>query len=135
MDDELERIKERKLQELMRRTGSRITSQPVVAEPVVVTDATFDGFVRGHQLVVVDCWAAWCYPCRMVEPIVRELARDYAGRIIFGKLNVDENPATARRFAIVSIPTLLVIKNGDLVDRIVGALPKSQIESRLATFL
>jgi len=81
--------------------------------------------------VLVDAWAAWCGPCRMIAPIVEELARDMVGRARIAKLNVDENPQTASRFGLRSIPTLLVIKGGREVDRIVGAQPKQEIVRRL----
>ena len=81
--------------------------------------------------MVIDCWAAWCGPCRMVAPIIDELSKDYAGKVVFGKLNVDENPKTAMRFDIMSIPTLLIMKNGEEVDRIIGAVPKQSMEAKL----
>jgi thioredoxin len=84
-------------------------------------------------LVVVDCWAPWCAPCRAIAPVVEQLAKDYRGRVVFGKLNVDENPETQYRFGIMAIPTLLVMKKGQEVDRIVGALPKNELESRIST--
>ena len=102
------------------------------SEPIKVTDATFDAEVlRSPVPALVDCWAPWCGPCRMVSPIVAELARDLAGAIRVGKLNVDENPGVASKFRIMSIPTLLLFKNGKLVDQIVGALPKNAIMERL----
>jgi thioredoxin 1 len=85
--------------------------------------------------MVVDCWAPWCGPCRMVAPIIEELARDYAGKVVFGKLNVDENPQTATRFGIMSIPTMLIMMNGKEIDRIIGALPKHSIEERIRKHL
>ena len=99
--------------------------------PVTVEDSTFDQLVGKYNLMVLDCWAPWCGPCLMVAPIVDELARNYAGKVVFGKLNVDENPQTAGRFSIMSIPTLLIIKNGGEVDRIIGAVPKQVIESSI----
>ena len=100
--------------------------------PVTVTDATFaDQVERSPVPVVVDMWAPWCGPCRMVTPIIEELAAEMAGRIRFAKVNVDENPATASRFSVRSIPTLLVIRDGREVDRIVGAQPKAEIARRL----
>ena len=102
------------------------------AGPLVVTDATFAADVERSPLpVLVDAWAAWCGPCRMIAPAIEELARELAGRVRVAKLNVDENPATASRFDIRSIPTLLVIAGGREVDRIVGAQPKEAIRARL----
>ena len=102
-----------------------------VDKPVDLTDSTFRKFVQEHPFVVVDCWAPWCGPCLWVSPIVEELARDYAGRIAFGKLNVDHNPRVAMEYGIMSIPTLLVFKNGKLVDRIVGAMPRAMLEKKI----
>jgi thioredoxin 2 len=103
-----------------------------IATPVKVTDATFAADVEQSSLpVVVDMWAAWCGPCRMLEPVIAELATELAGHLRFAKLNVDENPSTASRFGVQSIPTLLVLKGGKEVDRIVGAQPKTEIARRL----
>lgn len=108
------------------------TRIPVDPRPVTVTDATFPAEVeRSTQPVVVDMWAAWCGPCRMISPVIDELATEMAGRVRFAKLNVDENPATAERFRVRSLPTLLVFKDGREVDRIVGVQPKSEIARRL----
>lgn len=99
-----------------------------------VTDETFDAFVKGSPAVVVDCWAAWCAPCRFLSPVVEELAREH-GEVSFGKLNVDENQEVPVRFGIMSIPTLLYFKDGSLVDKTIGALPKEAIENRLKRIL
>ena len=105
----------------------------VSAAPVKVTDATFAAEVEQSPLpVVVDMWAAWCGPCRMLEPVIEELAAEMAGRVRFAKLNVEENPGTAARFNVRSIPTLLVLQAGREIDRIVGAQPKAEIARRLA---
>jgi thioredoxin 2 len=101
-------------------------------KPVTVTDATFAAEVeRSPLLVLLDLWAPWCGPCRMVAPVIDELASEMAGRVRFAKLNVDENPATAARFHVNNIPTLLVLKGGQEVDRIVGLQPKAGIAQRL----
>jgi len=100
--------------------------------PVAVTDATFAAEVERSPLpVLVDAWAAWCGPCRMIAPVIDELASELAGRVKVAKLNVDENPAMASRFGLRSIPTLLVIKGGREVDRLIGVQPKQEILSRL----
>jgi thioredoxin 1 len=104
-------------------------------EVLELTDASFDAAVSEHALLVVDCWAVWCGPCRMVAPVIEELARDYAGRATFGKLDVDKNPATARRFQIQSIPTILVFKNGRLVDQKLGAMPRAMLEPAIVKHL
>jgi thioredoxin 1 len=126
-DAELAAIRARLRDELV----ARATARPAVGHPVVLEDATFDAFVAEHGLVVVDCWAPWCGPCRIVDPIVEELAREWAGRVAFGKLDVDENPRVSRAFDVMSIPTLLVFRGARLVDAIVGALPKPALVARI----
>ena len=105
-----------------------------VSAPIVVTDADFDQIARKYPLIVIDCWAEWCGPCRVIAPVIEELASEHAGKIVFGKLNVDENPETAQKFGIMGIPTLLIMKDGAEVDRIVGAAPKLLIENKLKKY-
>jgi thioredoxin 2 len=103
-------------------------------EPLIVTDETFqrDVLQTSGRPVLLDCWAPWCGPCRMIAPIVEQLAAESQGRYRIVKLNVDENPQTAAKFQIQSIPTMLIFKDGKLVDRIIGAQPKRSIAARLA---
>lgn len=103
--------------------------------PVELTDETFVDVIQKYPLVVVDCWAEWCAPCRMIAPVVEELARDYEGRIVFGKLNVDSSMRTAQKYGIMSIPTLLVFKNGVLANQLVGAMPRNMLEPQIARYL
>jgi thioredoxin 1 len=124
--DELEEIRAKKMRKLMSEM-----STPNIDKPIVVSDRNFDQTVKAYPLVVVDCWAAWCAPCRAIAPVVEQLAKEYSGKVVFGKLNVDENPETQQRFDIMAIPTLLVMKNSKEVDRIVGALPKGQLEAKI----
>ncbi len=133
-DEELEKIKQAKLEEMARRVVQN-SEKPASDKPIEVTDATFKETIQNHSLVVVDCWAPWCAPCHMVAPIIEEMARDYAGKILFGKLNVDENREIAMQYEIMGIPTLLVFKNGQLVDRIVGAMPRQMLEPKMTRYL
>jgi thioredoxin 2 len=106
------------------------------AKPVEVTDDSFSREVLAADLsVLVDCWAPWCGPCRKLGPIIEELAADYVGGVKIAKLNVDENPATAAQYGIHSIPTMLLFKDGKLVNRLVGALPKEEIEKNLLSII
>ena len=116
------------------RSPLNVLSAPGV--PVDVTDQTFNHEVISHPgLVLVDCWAPWCGPCKMIAPVLEQLAEEYKGRVKIAKLNVDENPATSSNYAIQSIPTMLIFKNGDQVNKLVGALPKQEIERQLAALL
>jgi thioredoxin 1 len=136
-DRELEEIKQRKLKKMLRTSSEKDqkTKESISNEPVQVTDTTFTDFIQGHALAVIDCWAPWCFPCRMVSPILEEMARDYAGKVFFGKLNVDENRAVAMQYQTLAIPTILVFKSGKLVDRIVGAMPRRLLEPRITRHL
>jgi thioredoxin 1 len=127
--DELEQIREKKIRELKVRM-----STPAIDKPIVVSDRNFDQTTKSYPLLVVDCWAAWCAPCRAIAPIVEELAKEYSGKVVFGKLNVDENPETTNKFGVMAIPTLLVMKEGKEVDRIVGIVPKSQLEAKVNSY-
>ena len=135
-EEELKRIRQRKLRQLMKKaseTEKKGKSDP--NKPVEVTDATFKEVIQNHPLVVVDCWAPWCTPCHMVAPVIEEMARDYAGRILFGKLNVDVNQEVAMQYRIMSIPTLLVFKNGKLADRVIGAMPRKMLEPKITRYM
>ncbi len=131
-DPELEAIRARKLQELMKPSPSPSSAAPASSgKPILLTDATFEAEVRKPGVILVDFWAAWCGPCLRVAPTLEAIARDNASVMRLGKLNVDENPRTAQRFQVMSIPTMLVFKDGKLVDGIVGAVPRAQIEAVL----
>jgi thioredoxin 1 len=130
-----ERLKKERKDLKERPKASREKVKSASNEPVDLTDATFAEAVQNHPLVVVDCWAPWCHPCLYVSPIVEEMARDYAGKIFFGKLNVDENREVSTQYGIMSIPTLLVFKNGRLVDQIIGAMPREKLEPKITHHL
>ena len=115
------------------RCGERLSASGQDSKPVTITDQTFEREVvqaKGRP-VLVDCWAPWCGPCRMIGPILDQLAAESAGRYRIAKLNVDENPQTSARFKIASIPTMLIFKDGQLIDRLIGAQPKHVIAEHL----
>jgi thioredoxin 1 len=134
--DELEEIKKRKLEQLKKQyiNGGKNMAENLPDTPLKITDADIEDNIKKYETIVIDCWAPWCGPCRMVHPIIEELAKEMQGKIVFGKLNVDENPMTSAKHQIMSIPTLLVFKNGNLVDRIVGAIPKEMLKERIEKF-
>ncbi len=105
------------------------------AGPVVFSDQNFDSLVNSPMPVLVDCWAPWCGPCRMIGPVIEQLAKEFGGQAVIGKLNVDENPLTSQKYGIRSIPTLLFFKNGQLADTLVGAVPGEQIRQKLLSLL
>lgn len=104
--------------------------------PKTITDANFDQEVLKSEIpVLVDFWAEWCYPCKMVAPVVEEISKEYAGKIKVGKLDTDQNQYTAMQYGISGIPTLLIFQNGEIVDRIVGAVPKQNITQKLNYYI
>ena len=96
-------------------------------EPFHVTDANFEETVKKNNVVFIDFWASWCGPCRALAPTIQELAKEYSGKVLVGKLDVDANPSTAERFHVFSIPTMILFKNGSEIERLVGLCPKSRI--------
>lgn len=103
--------------------------------PVVLSASNFDEAIKKYPFLVIDCWAEWCAPCLMVHPIIENLAKKYKGEITFAKLNIDQNKEIAARFRIMSIPTLLIFRNGQNIDTIIGALPQDVLEEKLRTYL
>ena len=104
-------------------------------KPLVLTEQNFEDSIKKYPLIVIDCWAPWCGPCRMVAPVFDELAVDYRGKIVFARLNTDENQGIAMKFNIMSIPTFLIFKNGELIDRPVGAMQKPALEMAITKYL
>ena len=137
MDDELEEIRKRKMKEMLERMSGTDSSKGTSApdSPIELTDSTIEDAVKKYPLMVVDCWAAWCGPCKMIAPVVEQLAKKYAGKIVFGKLDVDRNQRSAMKYQIMSIPALLVFKDGKHVDMIIGYMPAAALEQRLMKYL
>jgi thioredoxin 1 len=102
-----------------------------MGKTLILTDANFEETIQSDKPVLVDFWAEWCGPCKMIGPAVEELANDYEGKAVVAKLNVDENPQTTAKFGVRSIPTLLVFRKGQVVDKQVGAVPKSILAQKL----
>ncbi len=102
-----------------------------MAKAIEITDANFEEIIKSNQPILVDFWAEWCGPCKMIGPVVEELAGDYEGKAVIGKVDVDSNPGVAQAFGIRSIPTLLFFKDGQIVDKQVGAVPKSVLSQKL----
>lgn len=130
--EEIQSIKQKKMDEMMKKmsqTNAEASAFP--GQPVVVTDSDLDGFVGRYPKVVVDCWAPWCGPCRMLSPTIDALAKDNKGKIAFGKLNTDDNFKTSEKYRISSIPTLLFFKDGKLVDKMIGAAPRQMVEQQI----
>jgi len=127
MDDELERIKRDKLQKLMQDDIPVVGTFPVevMAE---LDDQTFQDFVDLPGIIVIDCWAAWCAPCRTMEPIMKQLAKEWAGKVTIGKLNIDKNPRVAMSYRISSIPNFLVFQDGKYLGNVVGAVGKKPFD-------
>jgi thioredoxin 1 len=133
-DEEIQAIKQRKLIE-MRNSAMMRSGMNSKIRPIVLTDMNFRDEVSKHPLMLIDFWAPWCGPCRIISPIIEELAGEYSGKVVFGKLNIDENQTVAQYFGIQSIPTMIILRNAKVVDVINGALPKAQIESRIIQHL
>jgi thioredoxin 1 len=124
-ESELKRIRERKLAAFMERKAE------LTGGPVYLTDASFEESVKKHSVSLVDFWASWCGPCLALAPTIEELAREYGGKVLVGKLDVDENPKTAECFQVYSIPTMVIMKHGQEVDRLVGCVQKKIIVAAL----
>lgn len=130
-DNELEQIKQRKIRTMLNQAEQKQANN----HPLTITDANFQETLKANPLLVVDFWAPWCGPCRMVGPVIEQLAAEYAGKVTFAKMNVDENQTVPSSFSVMSIPTIVVFHNGAAVERIVGAYPKAQIEATFKRYI
>lgn len=136
-DDELDKIMKRKMRQYQNQGITNSDSVGTVEslnKPVILTDNNFAESVKKFPLLIVDFWAPWCGPCRMVSPIIEQLANELAGKATFGKLNVDENPTISSAFGIQSIPTIIIFKNGQPIDGFMGAMSKPQMMSKILQY-
>ena len=129
-DKELNDILARKKNELIVKAQQQ-QSDRNISSPITLTDSNFDQAIEKYPRIVVDFWAPWCGPCRMVSPLITQLASELAGKVVFGKVNVDECPRIASAFGIQSIPTIYIFKNGKAIDGFVGAPSQSQMRSKI----
>lgn len=138
-DEQLDDILANKIQELshdaFNNKSSSENHRATIAAPLILNDSNFTQAVQKYPLLVVDFWAPWCGPCRILSPTIEQLAKEFDGKVIFGKLNVDENPRVASAFGIQSIPTVAIFKNSQMVDGFVGVASKSQIQSKVSQYM
>ena len=130
-DAEIDRIKKTKIAAMLEQAQK----EKIISKPIILTDTNFNSEIAKNELIVVDFWAPWCGPCRMVGPLIEELASEYGGKVIFGKLNVDENMVVPSRFGVRGIPTMIIFKDGQAVDTLVGACSKAHIESKFKPYI
>jgi len=127
LEDELRLINEKRMKELQQLINEKELLKNI-KEPLNLDDTTFFQTINKFPLMLVDFWAPWCGPCRMMSPIIVQIGKDYLGKLVVGKMNVDENPLIARQFSISSIPTLILFKRGKEVNKIIGSVPKNKID-------
>ena len=137
-DEDLAKIMEKKMKKYEEQINNNLPSNnnhdKDISGPITLTDYNFDETVKKYSLLVVDFWAPWCGPCKLVSPMIDQLAIELRGKAVFGKLNVDENPTVANIFGIQSIPTLIIFKNGEAIDGLMGAVPKQQLVSTISRY-
>jgi thioredoxin 1 len=133
-DEELKILNEKKMKKLQELITEKEQLKNI-KEPLVLDDSTFSQTINKFPLTLVDFWAPWCGPCRMMSPIIDEIGKDYLGKLVVGKINVDENPLVAGQFGISSIPTLLLFKRGQAVNKITGSVSKNKIAEMITMLL
>jgi thioredoxin 1 len=134
--DDLDEIRKKKLEKMKSEMNKPDKPEVILPnKPVVLTDETMESAASQYPLLIVDCWAEWCGPCRIIGPVIEELALELSGQAVFGKLNVDQNMSTSNKYRITAIPTLLVFKSGKLIDKLIGAYPKAALYSKIKKYL
>ncbi len=135
-DKELESIRSKKLREMVKRAREESKQHREAGDVVTLTSSNFHEFIRNATMpVLVDFWAEWCMPCLMMGPILEELARDYAGKALFARLNIDKNPETARQYSIMSIPLFIIFSGGRPVESVLGAVGRGPLEKTLQKYV
>ena len=131
--DELDEIRRKKLEQSKKlyMNGGSNMDENLPSTPLTITDADLDEMIKKYSTIVVDCWAPWCGPCRMVGPIVDEIADELSGKLKVVKVDIDASQDLAMKYSVMSIPTLIVLKGGEVVDQFVGALPKDQLLDKI----
>lgn len=135
IDDELQKLRMKKMQDLQTFVEKKDTAPDLPDHPIHITDADFKSTIEKYPLVLMDFWAPWCGPCKMIGPIIESMAKEYAGKVVFAKINVDNNPGIAGALQVMGIPTLMVFKDGKLVQRVSGALPRKSLEQMIKKFI
>jgi len=130
-EEDIEKIKEKMVDDMMNEGKSKQYPE----EPIEVTDNDFQETLEEYPLVLVDFWAAWCGPCKMMEPVLEKIAEEYQGDVVIGKMNVDKNQNIPGKFQISSIPTMILFKNGEPVEKMIGALGKDQLVQKFEEYI
>lgn len=132
-DEELQELRKKRMAELMKTKGS--VDAKMTGDVIKADSSNFNEIINSNMPVLVDFWASWCPPCKTMEPIIEALAKDYAGKFVFSKLNCDEEPAIARQFSVSAIPTFIFFKNGSPVKQAIGAVGRDPIEKIMKSLL
>ena len=133
--ENIEEVKKKMIKDMIEQKSKKKEKQNHPDSPVTLNDKNFSDIIEKYPLVVVDFWASWCGPCKMMEPVIENMAKKYSGKVVFGKMNVDKNKRIPSRYQISSIPTLMIFKNGKIVDKIVGATRENQLSKKLEKYI
>ncbi len=141
-DDDFNEIMKRKIRQYKEKMTSSDTNPQTNVEtasapnmPLILTDLNFSEAIKKYKMLVVDFWAPWCGPCKMVSPIIDQLSKELSGKVVFGKINVDENPSVSSIFGIQSIPTMVIFRNGQAIDMTIGAMTRYQLISKISAHI